>query len=838
MQKASVTQNTFQMGELSPRMLGRFDTQAYYQGAAEISNMVLLPTGGVTKRGGTKYIASTYANDKQSRLISYRFSANDIYMIELSDQVAILWNASEGDFKYKRATNKSDDIVSATQADPMVVTATAHGFDTSGGSLIFQGTGTDLDGQMFDFTALSGNTLSITDLDGTGYTLTTGTVHEVVPAITTPYSDSEIFQVKYVTTDEGVYFTHPAYPVQRLAPSPTFTTITETVEVQRTRNEGFPSSVSTLYGDRDDSNGVYAYAAKRADSLVQSTRIIYAQCDPILERMDSGYSYFSYLRIFTVELFDQARKEVSGSAWTWSVPSLVSGANGYAWDNTAGSNDHPSCVAAVDGRLAFGGSNKHPLRLWVSAAPNGAAKRYMNFNPDPGTPGNSAPTADGAILIDFPVANGGAIEWLETRDQLIVGQTFEEWSVRGQKGFLEGTLGGFIPQRLSRFGSDKIQAKSFENSVVFVQRGGRQVRDFVYSDEQRAFQSPGLTTMADHVMGDGIREWTYVYSPYPMLWFVKQDGVLACLTYDRENQVVGWHQHDTNGRFESAAVSPARGRDEVWLIVQRQIDGSSVRFIESMTSEIFRGYDYAFSDCHVRKTSGGAKNITGASKANPGVLTVTGHGLSTGDTVLVKGVFGMTELNNNTYTITVVDADSFSIGVDTTGFTTYVNGGFAVSQFSTVGGLDHLEGEVVTISADGMAHPTRTVSSGSVTLQSPASDVVVGLGYTSRLQTMPLSGPAVDGNPQKGRRRIVSVTIRFFDSLGVKVGPNEELFEKGDFVNKSFTYGAQLPLYTGDKKIQYPAGNTNIAQLTLFSDQPLPMTVLSVMPDITVMSLG
>lgn len=81
--------------------------------------------------------------------------------------------------------------------------------------------------------------------------------------------------------------------------------------------------------------------------------------------------------------------------------------------------------------------------------------------------------------------------------------------------------------------------------------------------------------------------------------------------------------------------------------------------------------------------------ITGATKANPGIITTNlNHGYVSGQVVKIEDVVGMTELNGNTYTIAVVDEKSFSIGVDTTGFTTYSSGGVVTPN---------LRNEMVTI---------------------------------------------------------------------------------------------------------------------------------------------
>lgn len=80
-------------------------------------------------------------------------------------------------------------------------------------------------------------------------------------------------------------------------------------------------------------------------------------------------------------------------------------------------------------------------------------------------------------------------------------------------------------------------------------------------------------------------------------------------------------------------------------------------------------------------------NITAITQANPGAVTMaTAHGWTTGDQVTITGVVGMTEVNGNTYTITVTGTDTFTIGVNTTGFTAYTSGGTAARVSVPTGG--------------------------------------------------------------------------------------------------------------------------------------------------------
>lgn len=91
--------------------------------------------------------------------------------------------------------------------------------------------------------------------------------------------------------------------------------------------------------------------------------------------------------------------------------------------------------------------------------------------------------------------------------------------------------------------------------------------------------------------------------------------------------------------------------------------------------------------------------ITNATQANPCEITSTGHTLTTGDVVRLFGIGGMIDLNGHTYTITVVDANNFTLnGVDSTGFPAYTTGGEWTSQsadnFGTINyltGLIHLD---------------------------------------------------------------------------------------------------------------------------------------------------
>lgn len=72
-----------------------------------------------------------------------------------------------------------------------------------------------------------------------------------------------------------------------------------------------------------------------------------------------------------------------------------------------------------------------------------------------------------------------------------------------------------------------------------------------------------------------------------------------------------------------------------------------------------------------------SKNVSAITQANPGQATVNAHGFSNGDEIYLSAVLGMTQVNDLVFTITVVDANNFTLGVDTSGYSAYSSGGTA-----------------------------------------------------------------------------------------------------------------------------------------------------------------
>lgn len=156
---------------------------------------------------------------------------------------------------------------------------------------------------------------------------------------------------------------------------------------------------------------------------------------------------------------------------------------------------------------------------------------------------------------------------------------------------------------------------------------------------------------------------------------------------------------------------------------------------------------------------------------------------------------------------------------------------YSGSPVTTLSGLDHLEGMTVGVLADGSVHPDCIVENGSIRLKHSASLVRVGLRYTSEMKTLRLSGP--DGSVFGKRALIRSVRILCRDTQGLWAGSDwEHLFEVKQRTNEP--YGSPIALKSGWFDIGISASWTKEAHLCIRQSDPLPATILSLMPDVEV----
>lgn len=296
-------------------------------------------------------------------------------------------------------------------------------------------------------------------------------------------------------------------------------------------------------------------------------------------------------------------------------PSVAWTLESDAWDAT---NGYPSCGTFYEERLVLSGSTAYPETIWGSEVGD-----YENF-----TPGT-----DDSDAFEFTIAGRkvNVIRWLEPREYLIAGTVGGEWRVGPEDTGTSLTPLNVVAKEERNYGSADIAPVTVAGSTLFVQRAGRKIREFTYQWEQNGYVAPDLTLLADHITEGTLAGIVYQQEPLSIVWAWTVTGELIALTYLREQDVVGWHRHPTDGVVESLAVIPGDGYDEVWAIVNRTINGATVRYVEML--------EKLFTDTAAEFTANKGLNAffvdSGITYNGAATVTIPGLGHLVGETVAV-----------------------------------------------------------------------------------------------------------------------------------------------------------------------------------------------------------
>ena len=373
---------------------------------------------------------------------------------------------------------------------------------------------------------------------------------------------------------------------------------------------------------------------------------------------------------------------------------------------------------------------------------------------------------DDAIIYTIASNQVNAIRFMAASRTLIIGTAGGEFTVSGGGDNDAVTPTNILIKKQSNHGAANIDAVAVANATLFVQRAKRKIRELAYNFDVDGYIAPDLTILAEHVTKGGITEMAYQEEPLAIIWCVRDDGELVALTYQREQEVVAWHRHVFGGAFGSGKAVC-----------------ESVAVIPTEDSE----YELYMI---IKRT------INGATKRYVEYL--------------------------NTFDFDETDNTSFNF-LDS-------QLSYSGSAATTISGLSHLEGQTVSVLADGATHPDKTVSSGSITLDRSASDVKVGLGYTSLLKTMRIDAGAQNGTSQAKTKRIYEVTARLYESVGVEIGPDLSNMERVPFRTSSDPMDQGIPPFTGDKEVEFRGNYDTDGFMIVRQTQPLPLTILSLYP--------
>jgi hypothetical protein len=239
-------------------------------------------------------------------------------------------------------------------------------------------------------------------------------------------------------------------------------------------------------------------------------------------------------------------------------------------------NDYPSATSYYEQRRVFGGTINAPQKIWLTRSGTESDMSY------------SLPTRDDdRVAFRIAALQANTIRHLVPLSDLLVLTSSAEFRITSvNTDALTPTSISVKPQ--SYIGASNVQPCIINSNLIYGASRGGHLREMSYSRDANGYASGDLSLRSIHLFDDyEIIDLAYAKAPIPIVWAVSTSGKLLGLTYVPEQQVGGWHQHDTDGIFESCAVV-AEGREDVlYVVVQRQIGGIPKRYIERLASRRF-----------------------------------------------------------------------------------------------------------------------------------------------------------------------------------------------------------------------------------------------------------
>lgn len=445
---------------------------------------------------------------------------------------------------------------------------------------------------------------------------------------------------------------------------------------------------------------------------------------------------------------------------------------------------------------------------------------------------------------------------------LVVFAETGEWIIEGNSdGSITPTA--TFPKQFSYYGaSADLKPLVVGADAVYVQAQGKIVRSLgfdIQSGGRDGLRDSDLTAFAEHLFEDTtIVSWAYQKNPHSMIWAVRSDGVLLSCTYIKEQQILAWSKHTTDGTFEQVCAIPEGTEYGVYFIVNRTINGTARRYIERLNTRVVDDIvDAVFLDCAIsfdgRNTGSQTMTISGGSDWDEHeTLTLTSSAiffsaLEIGNQIWLTGTddvvyrCAITAFTND-YVVSVRPDKTIpsTAGLRDTAVTTWAR---AVDEVS---GLDHLEDKEVSVFADGyvIANPNNedygtalTVTNGAITLPACHSVIHVGLPYLSDMETLDIdtnSGESLIGK----KKLITQVSMHVQDTRGVWVGakppsdddtdPLEGLAELK--IREEEEWATPNDLVTDVVDVTLESHWNSNGRVFVRQVDPLPATILSIAP--------
>lgn len=814
---STVAQRSFASGEIAPTLYARVDLEKYVTSLRTCRNNIVMRHGGVSNRPGFYYVGELKDSSKTGRMIPFIFNSDQTYALIFGDENMRI-------------------VKDGAYVEVSGVSAWDSGTTYAIGDLVVEST--------VNYYCIAASTNNQPPNATYWYPLT-GSIYE----IPTPYDYTDLPTLNFDQSADVITLTHPSYAVRELARTADTTWVLSTVTFAPSQAAPTNLAVSGSGGTAD----LWVVTAINDETFEESLPPTAVGSDTVASSGSPRTLSWTLASGATNYNVYKKSNGIFGFIGVAAGTSFVD--NGIAADTTetppatrnpfSGSGNFPSTSAYYQQRHGYANTNNAP-----ETCEFGKSANFKNFT-------RSTPLQNNdAVSFTLAANQVNEVQHMITLGKLIVMTTGGEWIIKGDDA---GTLriGEVNSEQISQHGCSTLRPLVIGNSALFVQNRLPIVRDLI-NDSIESWKSQDLTIFSTHLFdGKTIDDWSFQRVPDSVLWAKRSDGVMLGFTYIRDQKLAAWHRHDTDGTFENDLTIPENNEDALYVIVKRTINGSTVRYIERMTSRLFTDIkDAIYMDS--------ALTYDGRHTGSTTMILSGGTDWTYEETLTLTASAGYFVVGDEGKEIHLTGSDGtiLRFNIPTGGYSsgTVVTGkvnktvpttmrSAAISTWgkavNAVSGLDHLEGENVSVIGDGFveaspnndAYDVVTVTSGAITLSEFYTVIHVGLPYISDLETLDIDTNESETLADKNKL-ITEVNVYLESSRGVFAGkdapsddttdPLEGLYEMK--IRDSEIMDDPVALKTGVAKIRIESGWNSNGRVFVRQVDPLPLNILAIMP--------
>lgn len=502
-----------------------------------------------------------------------------------------------------------------------------------------------------------------------GTVLSTGTPYEV----SNPYAEADLFDIHYVQSADVLTLVHPNHPPAELrrlgATNWQYTVISFAAPIAAPGAPTITAYIPTSASINVDTYQTWSYVvtainASNVESVastagtVANNIFVTGATNTITWSAVTGASRYNVYKL-SGGLYGYIGETATTSLLDDNITADISKTPPIYDSLFASAGNYPGAVSYFEQRRAFAGTTNQPQNLWATRSGTESSMSY------------SLPVRDDdRIAFRVAAREANVIRHIVPLGNLVLLTSSAEWRVTSvNTDAITPTSVSVRPQ--SYIGANNAQPVIVNNNLIYAAARGGHVRELGYNDTAAGYITGDLSLRAPHLFdGLNIVDMAYAKSPQPIIWFVSSNGKLLGFTYVPEQQVGSWHQHDTDGEFESICVVAEGNEDAIYVVVKRTIDGDPVRYVERMASRLF-GTDPAdafFVDCGSIYSGSPATTISGLTWLEGETVNILADGAVHPQRVVTSGAITLDQAASKVIVGLPIEADlqtlPLAMGID------------------------------------------------------------------------------------------------------------------------------------------------------------------------------